>query len=83
MQNKLNISLISRNGVSYQGEALEVILPTKAGVIAVLPNHTELVSALKEGEIKIKINEKEEKVFPIFGGVLEVRKNSNVIILVD
>jgi F0F1-type ATP synthase epsilon subunit len=53
------------------------------GIIEVLPNHMQLVSALSTGDIILKIGDEERKKIPIQGGVLEVRAKSNIIILVN
>jgi len=78
----LKIVIIGKEGIAYEGEAEAVFLPTQIGVIEVLPNHTQLISALSKGEIVLK-NENLEKKFLISSGVLEVRPKSNVIILAD
>ena len=78
----LKISIIAKDKIVYEGEAEAVFVPTQMGIIEVLPEHTELVSALKAGDLILR-NKKEEKKFVISGGVLEVRSHSNVIILVD
>jgi F-type H+-transporting ATPase subunit epsilon len=78
----LKVSIISQEKIAYQGDAEGVFVPTQSGIIEVLPEHMQLVSALQKGEIIVK-NGNEEKKFQITGGVLEVRAKSNVIILVD
>jgi len=79
---KLNIAIIAKNKIAYEGEAEAVFVPTQTGIIEVLPEHMQLVSALKAGDLIVKNNGK-EMVFKISSGVLEVRTKSNVIILVD
>lgn len=78
----LKISIIGQDKIAYEGEAELAFVPTKAGIIEILPNHTQLVSALAPGEIILK-NEKGEQKFKVSGGVLEVRPESKVIILAD
>lgn len=84
----LKISIIAKDKILYEGQANSVIVPTKMGIIEVLPNHMALVSALSAGEIILK-NDKENSAngerikFAVQGGVLEVRPQSEVIILVD
>ena len=58
-------------------------MPTQTGIIEVLPQHMQLVSALKAGEIVLKKDNEKDLTFKISGGVLEVRTESNVIILAD
>ncbi len=78
----LTVTIIGTDKIAYEGEAESLFVPTKSGIIEILPNHTQLVSALATGEIILKTNEKEIK-FKVTGGVLEVRPNSNIIILAD
>lgn len=79
---KLIVAIIGKDKLAYEGDANAVFVPTKTGIIEVMPNHTQLISALKEGEIIVKTKEG-DKTFKATGGVLEVRAHSNVIILAD
>lgn len=79
---KLTVVIIAKDKIVYDQEADAVSVPTQTGIIEILANHMQLVSALSEGEIIVK-NSNESKKFKILGGVIEVRKHSNVIILVD
>jgi len=67
-----NFKLISPEETLYDGEATEVILPTKLGEIAVLADHEPLVAILVPGEIRIK-TEKEELSLASLGGYVEIR----------
>ena len=78
----LQVAIIAKDKVAYKGEAEAVFVPTQTGIIEVMPEHMQLVSALKAGDLIVKTPEGEKK-FQISGGVLEVRQKSNVIILVD
>ena len=79
---KLNITIISKEKIVYQDKADSIFIPTQMGLIEVLPEHMQLVSALAHGEVILKNDNKENK-FSITGGVLEVRTHSEVIILAD
>ena len=78
----LQVSIIAKDKLAYKGEAEAVFVPTQTGIIEVMPEHMQLVSALKAGDLIVKTGS-EDKKFSISGGVLEVRQKSNVIILVD
>ena len=78
----LKVAIIGKDKLAYEGEADAVFVPTKTGIIEVMPNHTQLVSALQKGEIIVKIKGG-DMTFKVTGGVLEVRAKSNVIILAD
>ncbi|MFH1608431.1 MAG: hypothetical protein ABH951_00225 [Patescibacteria group bacterium] len=79
---KIKLAIIAKDKIAYQDEADAVFVPTQTGLIEVLPEHMQLVSALQKGEIIVKKGN-ESKKFKVLSGVLEVRKNSNVIILAD
>jgi F-type H+-transporting ATPase subunit epsilon len=79
---KLKISIIGKDKIAYEGEADSAFVPTKAGIIEILPNHVQLVSALAPGEIILNTSKGQEK-FKVEGGVLEVRSESKIIILAD
>ena len=81
--NILKIVIIAKDKVAYEGEAVSVIVPTKSGIIEILPEHMQLVSALAKGEMVLTLVNNEKKIFNISGGVLEVRQKSNVIILTE
>ena len=86
---KLKISIIGTDKIAYEGEASSVFVPTKSGLIEVLPEHMQLVSALAPGEIILNgvptpggVGKQEQK-FKVTGGVIEIRPESKVIILAD
>lgn len=78
----LNLSFLAIGKNVFKGEAKAVIVPTMTGIIEVLPKHTQLISALKKGEVIIKTSNSELKI-KIDKGVLEVQPKSQVIILAD
>jgi F-type H+-transporting ATPase subunit epsilon len=68
---KFLLKLIAPDGVKYEEEADEVILPTADGQIAVLANHEPLISLLKPGEIIIKNGAKNHEL-ATEGGLVEI-----------
>lgn len=78
----LNLNLITIDGVAFSGEVSQVTVPTTSGEITVLPSHTPLISELAKGVVVAK-SEKGSEKFEVTGGVLEVRKHSNVVLLAD
>jgi F-type H+-transporting ATPase subunit epsilon len=76
----VKLEVLTPKKIEFQGEVLEIILPTMAGEISVLPQHAPLVSVLKSGRIKIK-TKKEEIIIQIDGGILQVAENSATVLL--
>ena len=78
----LKVSIIAKDKINYEGEAEAVFVPTKTGIIEILPMHMQIVSVLVKGDVVVRASSKDKK-FPILGGVLEVRTSDSVIILID
>jgi F-type H+-transporting ATPase subunit epsilon len=49
-----DLSLVTPEGVAYEGEADMLIVPGDAGEIGVLARHAPLVAMLRAGEIRVK-----------------------------
>ncbi len=75
----MNLEIITPDITIYKGEAELVQLPGIDGSFEILNNHAPLISALRQGKVKIKKNGKEE-FFDINGGVIEVLKNKVLIL---
>lgn len=82
---KINFKIVTEECVVYQDEIDQVSIPTQVGEITVLARHAPLVSLIKAGELRIKKGGSDgyEHILSLAGGVIEVRPNSEVIILAD
>jgi len=60
----------------------QVVAPTKAGEITVLPGHIPLVSSLEAGVIETKNEKGENEVISVSGGFIEVLKEK-IVVLAD
>jgi F-type H+-transporting ATPase subunit epsilon len=65
----------------FEGEGKEVIAATPQGEIAILAGHLPLVTPIIGPRVKILGEDGEIHVFPISSGILEVRPESEVVIL--
>ncbi|MDO8564625.1 MAG: hypothetical protein Q7R88_01375 [bacterium] len=83
-ENKTSIELkmVSLKQVIHHDYVDSVTLPTKAGEITVLPNHTALISALGAGTIRARAGGK-ELPFQIQGGFMEVTPDSRLVVLLS
>ena len=77
----MQVEIISPEKDIYKGEAELIHLPGSDGSFAILNDHAAIVSALKEGEIKVVTNGNDQ-FFPVKGGVVEVN-NNKVIVLAE
>ena len=76
----MEVKIISPDNTLFDGEADMVVVPGTDGLIGILNNHAPLISSLKKGAVKIK-KDKEDQLFDIGGGVVEVMNNSVVVLV--
>ena len=71
----------------FDGEAESLTVPGAAGEMTVLGEHMPLITTLKAGNIIVRLPAQagaqgsEPKIFPVTGGVIEVRRDGATIIL--
>lgn len=76
----MQIDIITPEKKLYTGEVEMVNFPGSDGSFGILKDHAPIVSTLKAGEIKIVETSKQEKVFEINGGVVEVNNNKIIVL---
>lgn len=77
----MQVEIITPDKEIFKGEAILVQLPGIDGSFEILNNHAPLISALKEGKIKVKKSkEGKDDFYEIKGGVIEVLKNKVLIL---
>jgi len=79
--NTIKLSIVTPNGMIFDGDVKSVTLPGKEGEFGVLPGHASLLSSLSVGVIVIEKAEQSEAV-AINWGYAKVSA-SNVDVLVD
>jgi F-type H+-transporting ATPase subunit epsilon len=82
----MKFELVTLDGVKYSAKAYEVIVPTAAGEITILPGHESLLSVVTTGVITVRREKGDSEAhlehYATYGGVLEVNPDS-VRVLVD
>lgn len=72
----IHLQLISLAGTKFDGDVYEVLLPTLAGQIGVLPGHMPLISVATNGVISVRRQPRDPDFamehFATNGGVIEV-----------
>lgn len=72
----MQFQLISADGLRFDEDVYEVLIPTKAGTIAIFQDHMPILSAASPGVLGIRKKpgdlERSMEHFAIFGGVIEV-----------
>lgn len=83
----IKFELVSLDGVKFDEEVYEVVLPTMAGDIGVLPGHMPLISVAKRGAIAVRRRQVDRddmmEFFAISGGAIEVSGGNSLRVLVD
>ena len=77
----IKCDIVTVERLVYSDEVDMVVAPGTMGTLGILPKHAPLITALEEGELRIKKGE-EEECFAIGGGYLEVRPD-RVIVMAD
>lgn len=68
----IRCEIVSQDRLVYEGDVDIVVLPGESGEMGILPNHAPLLSTLKFGILKVRV-EGEEQVFAVSGGIVEVQ----------
>src|SRR5713101_9065712 len=75
----MHIEVVTAERELYNGEADELIAPGSEGMLGILPRHAALLTTLKPGALRIKLNGAEEPLF-VSGGFLEVSNNQATVL---
>ena len=78
----MKLEIITPISTLFTGEVSLVQLPGIDGLFEILKSHAPLVSALKEGRVKVMDDQNQEQYFDIRGGVVEV-SNDKVLVLAE
>lgn len=54
MPDRVSFEIITPEGLKFQAEVYEVVLPTPLGYIGILPNHIPLISTVSPGVMRIR-----------------------------
>lgn len=79
--NQIHLDIVTPERAAYSEDVHFVSVPTTNGTLGILPKHTNLLSLLVEGEIKIETGGK-DMYLAIGGGFMEVTKD-HILILVS
>ncbi len=79
----LHFKIVTPERVAFEGNVVQVSVPTTSGEITILPHHIALVSVIAPGEMKVRDEHGQELLFAVSGGCVEVQPNNEVAILSD
>ncbi|MGB5541014.1 MAG: F0F1 ATP synthase subunit epsilon [Gammaproteobacteria bacterium] len=78
----LHVDIVSAEAEIYSGTATMVFAPAEMGEVGIAPRHTQLLTRLKPGEVRVQSQDGEELSFYVSGGMLEVQPHM-VTVLAD
>ncbi len=77
----IRCEIVSQDRLVFEGDVDIVIAPGEAGEMGILPNHAPLLTTLKYGILKVRVQDRETD-FTIAGGIMEVQPHI-VTVLAD
>jgi F-type H+-transporting ATPase subunit epsilon len=78
----MHVNIVSAEQEIFSGTAEQVIAPAKMGEVGIYPRHTQLLTQLKPGEVRVVKQGGEEEFFFVSGGMLEIQPHV-VTVLAD
>lgn len=69
----LHVDIVSAEKELFSGPAEIVIAPGELGELGILPRHSQLLTRLKPGQVRVRLPSGEEQLFYVSGGLLEVQ----------
>lgn len=78
----IHVDIVSAEQEVYSGLAEMLFAPAELGEVGIAPRHAPLITKLKPGEVRVKLNDKESLAYYVSGGLLEVQPDV-VTVLAD
>ena len=78
----IRVDVVSAEAEVFHGEAKLVVATGEMGELGIAPRHAPLITRLKPGQVRLKLENGDDQFFYVSGGILEVQP-SVVTILAD
>jgi F-type H+-transporting ATPase subunit epsilon len=78
----LHVDIVSAEEEIFSGPATMVYAPAEMGEVGIAPRHTQMLTRLKPGEVRVQDQHGDEQFFYVSGGMLEVQPHV-VTVLAD
>jgi F-type H+-transporting ATPase subunit epsilon len=75
-----NLSIVTAEGLLYQGDIEMLVAPSVDGELGILTNHHPLVTKLGPGAMRVVKTDKTEQILFVNGGYLEILNNKATIL---
>jgi len=82
MASTVHCSIVSAEKEIFSGQVQMVVANGTIGELGIFPGHTPLLTGVKPGPVRLKLENGEEEIFFASGGYLEVQPNA-ITILAD
>ena len=70
----IHVDIVSAESALFSGVAEYVIVPAEMGEVGIYPRHTQMLTRIKPGSVRIKMPDvAEEELIYVSGGMLEVQ----------
>lgn len=69
----IHVDIVSAEKEIWSGQATMVFAPGEMGELGISPRHTQLLTRLKAGEVRVQDHNGDEESFFISGGILEIQ----------
>ena len=69
----VHCDVVSAEESIFSGLAEFVVLPGEAGELGILPGHMPLMTRIKPGAVRVKLQDGKEELIFVAGGILEVQ----------
>ena len=69
----MHVDIVSAEAEIFSGTVTMVYAPAEMGEVGIAPRHTQLLTRLKPGEVRVQNQQGEEEAFYVSGGILEVQ----------
>ncbi|MEJ2630288.1 MAG: F0F1 ATP synthase subunit epsilon [Acidihalobacter sp.] len=76
----MHLDIVSAEEEIFSGTVLEVYAPSKSGEVGIFPRHTQLLSQLMAGEVRVKPEHGDMLHFFVSGGMLEVQPHMTTVL---
>jgi len=73
MASTIQIDVVSAEESIFSGEAAFIVAPALMGEVGIYPRHTPMLTSIKPGALRIQLENGEEQLIFISGGILEVQ----------
>lgn len=76
----MRVEIITPDKELFKGEATLVSVPGIDGSMGFMKDHAPLITVLKAGDVKVKHENGQVDIFPVLNGVVEVSKNTVLVL---